>query len=363
MDIQSHQFISFFEPEQAHELCQIAIIEHFKNPATIFEEGEIPDFLYLVLEGTVLFRKHTQNGHYQIVARAIPNEFFGEFGILDGQPRSAQAVIQEEAILAKIPRSILMELLNNTKSGVVLKLFRYVIHRLRVTTEEYVKHLAHKEKMVLMGEMVNTIIHDFKSPLSGIHLSSGMIREIHEDDETLEWCDLIQAQAERMTAMAEELLEFARGSAVLEKRPVNLLRMLERFEKLNRVYLTQQNIQFAIHSEAYLVIKADENKLLRVIQNLVINAVESFCHRGGQVVIKTLETSTGIQIQIQDNGPGIPESIRETFFESFVTHGKKGGTGLGTAIAKSIIEGHGGTIRFESSHETGTIFFIDLPWE
>ncbi|MDB9312990.1 ATP-binding protein [Spirulina sp. CS-785/01] len=365
MDIQSHQFIAFFEPEQATQLCTLASIETFSEGQIIFHEGEVPDFLYLVLEGLVLFRKETVNNHYQIVAQAQPNDFFGEFGILDGQPRSAEAVVKDGATLAKIPRNGLMEILNDTDSGVVLKLFRYVIQRLRVTTEQYVKQVAHKEKMVLMGEMVNTIIHDLKSPLSSIHLSSGMLSELHQDEESLEWCDLIQTQATRMMMMAEELLEFSRGGASLRRQPLNLFESLKQFRKLNDIYLHQENIEFTLSCPQGVYVYADENKLMRVFQNLVGNAVESLKTKMpqslGKVQFSVQEKSHWVEITIQDNGPGIPESIRENFFEPFVTYGKERGTGLGTAIAKSIIDAHEGRIWFETSHELGTTFFIDLP--
>ncbi|NJL01616.1 MAG: HAMP domain-containing histidine kinase [Spirulinaceae cyanobacterium RM2_2_10] len=361
MDIQAHQFIAFFEAEQAQQLCEIATLVEFSDRAIIFEEGEIPDFLYLVLNGQVLFRKRITDQHYQVVARAIPDDFFGEFGILDGQPRSAQALVCEGATLAKIPRRVLVEILNNTRSSAILKLFRYVIQRLRVTTEDYVRQIAHKDKMVLVGEMVNTIIHDLKSPLSGIQLASGMVKEMHIDEETVEWCDLIQIQAHRMTAMAEELLEFARGSAALEKRPIVLADLFRRFEKLNRIYLSQENIALKIDCPDDLVINADENKLMRVIQNLVVNAVEAFNSHEGRIEITALQQGDRVKIRLQDNGPGIPCEIRETFFESFVTHGKKSGTGLGTAIAKSVIDAHRGEIYFETADGVGTTFFISLP--
>jgi len=262
MDLKSHQFISFFEPEQANQLCNIATVEQFPHQTIIFEEGEIPDFLYLVLAGKVVFRKQIDSAQYQTVATAIPDDFFGEFGILDGQPRSAQALVCEGATVAKIPIDILMDVLESSRSSAILKLFRYVIQRLRVTTEDYVKHLAYKDKMVLVGEMVNTIIHDLKSPLSGIHLSSSMLQELHEDEETLEWCDLIQEQAKRMSAMAEELLAFARGTPVLHKQPVRLAKALRHFEKLNHIYFQQANVDLIIDCPDDAIADVDEGKLM-----------------------------------------------------------------------------------------------------
>ena len=360
MDLESHKFMSFFAPEQAAELCRIATIEKFPPQKVIFEEGEISDFLYLVLAGQVEFRKYKGSNQYQTLTKALPNSFFGELGILDGQPRSAQAIACEEAILAKIPGDKLMEVLDRTKGTKVINLFSYMIQRLRESTDDYVRQVVHKEKMVLVGEMLNTIIHDFKSPLSGINISSGMIKELHSDEETAEWCDLIKAQTHRMTAMAEEFLEFVRGNAVLNKQPFNLSQALQRFEKLNRVYFQEAQVEFVINIED-IVLNADENKLIRVIQNLVGNAVEAFKGHGGRVEVTAWTSEEGVQIKIKDNGPGIPEVIKNRLFEAFVTHGKHSGTGLGTAIAKSIIEVHGGEIWFRSRCHQGTTFYISLP--
>jgi signal transduction histidine kinase len=362
MELKSHKFISFFAPEQAVELCQVAIIETFPKQSVIFEEGDISDFLYLVLAGQVEFKKRIAPNQYQTLSKTSENGFFGELGILDGAPRSAQAMVCEEATLAKIPGDSLMKILDKTPGTKAIKLFSYMIQRLRDSTEDYVKQVVHKEKMVLLGEMLNTVIHDFKSPLSGINLASGMVKELHPDEETIEWCDLIQAQAQRMSAMAEEFLEFVRGNAVLNKRPMNLAQALQRFEKLNRVYFQEAQVEFVVDADD-IVVDADENKLLRVVQNLVSNAVEAFKGCGGRVELTTSVSESRVNIRIHDNGPGIPEAIRDRLFEAFVTYGKHSGTGLGTAIAKSIIDAHGGQIAFESDYEEGTTFYIRLPLE
>ena len=360
MDLASHRFISYFDQEQAEQLCEVAEVQTFPQKKIVFEEGEIPDFLYLVLEGQVEFSKRTPEGKYQTVAVAKPNDFFGEFGVLDGQPRSARAVVCENSTLAKISRDTLMDTLRISKGSAVLHLFGYITQHLRSTTDQYVKQLVHKEKMVVVGEMVSTIIHDFKSPFTGIQLSSEMLKELHPDEETAEWCELIQLQVQRMLGMADEVLEFSRGNAILHKKNVNLSHVLEHFEKLNRVYFNSANVDLSIHS-ADVIIEADENKILRVLQNLVGNAVEAFDGKGGKVEIKLETDGSWAKIIISDNGPGIPESIREHLFDAFITFGKRGGTGLGTAIAKSIIDAHGGNISFDSKYSEGTTFYLNLP--
>lgn len=359
MELESHQFISYFEPEQAAQLCQMAILERYPEQKIVFEEDEVPDYLYLVLEGQVEFRKKAVSDKYHIISVAKQNDFFGEFGVLDGQPRSAQAIAYSGAVLAKIPRSQLMEILDNTKGCVILKLLGYIVSHLRATTAQYINQMIYQEKMSLIGEMVNTIIHDFRSPVTGIQLASVMLKETHPDEDTIEWCDIIQAQVKRMLGMAEEALEFASGNAVLKKQPVNLTTLLQHFEKLNRIYFKESHVDFKLEIPE-IVVNVDENKLMRVLQNLISNAVEAFKGNGGCIEVTANDNGNFVKIQICDNGPGIPEAIRNNLFDPFVTHGKRGGTGLGTAIAKSIIEAHNGEIYFQTNCK-GTTFYINLP--
>lgn len=363
MELKSHRFISFFEPQQATELCMRATIEELPDRKVIFEEGEGPDFLYLVLEGKVEFRKSQNGNEYKTIAHALADDFFGEFGILDGRPRSAQAIVCDRATLAKIPRQNFIEILGKTKITVVLSLFSYIIDRLRNTTSEYAKELVYKDRMVLLKEMVNTIIHDLKSPLSAINLASSLVKEMHPDPETVEWCNIIKAQAQQMLSLAQELLEFSQGQGRLQKQPIDLTEVLGIFQKLNHAYFQELQVKLIVNCPEYIVLNADQNKLLRVLQNLANNSVDAFQKQGGIIEITVWTTVESVHIQFQDNGPGIPDAIRDRLFESFVTYGKETGTGLGTAIVKSIIEAHGGSISFESDKDKGTIFDISIPIE
>ncbi len=360
MDLASHRFMSYFEPEQAAHLCKIAILENFAQETLVFEEGEPADFLYLVLEGEVKFSKRIDNNKHQTVALAKPDDFFGELGVLDGQPRSARALAIAGSNLAKISRTELIDTLHFSKGTSVLQIFSFIVQNLRDTTDQYVNQFVHKQKMVLVGEMVSTIIHDFKSPFTGIKLSSEMIKEIHPDEDTQEWCDLILLQVQRMLGMAEEVLEFSRGNSVLHKKQINLIQTLHQFEKLNRVYFEAAKVEFVVRVTEVIVL-ADENKILRILQNLVGNAVEAFGGRGGRVEITVTESEDWAEISIYDNGSGIPQAIKEKLFEPFVTYGKRTGTGLGTAIAKSMVDAHKGEITYKSEDDKGTTFYIRLP--
>jgi signal transduction histidine kinase len=107
-------------------------------------------------------------------------------------------------------------------------------------------------------------------------------------------------------------------------------------------------------------LEAEEGKLLRILENLVGNAIEAVTD-GCKIEIRGTSRDDLVDITISDNAGGIPVEIRDKFFEPFVTHGKKRGTGLGTAIVKSLVEAHGGEIAFECEDGVGTVFTITLP--
>ena len=96
-------------------------------------------------------------------------------------------------------------------------------------------------------------------------------------------------------------------------------------------------------------------------KNLLTNAVEAlFGNPQGQIQIRGWVKDSMLNLSISDNGPGIPESIRDRVFQPFVTHGKKGGIGLGMAIVNNVVTAHRGKIKLETS-EKGTHFLVQLP--
>jgi signal transduction histidine kinase len=105
----------------------------------------------------------------------------------------------------------------------------------------------------------------------------------------------------------------------------------------------------------------DSNRLERVVANLVLNACEAVSPDSGRIVINTSGDRACLQISVWDNGPGIPPAIRDSVFETFVSYGKADGGGLGCAIARKIVEDHGGEIYLDARNEIGTLFKITIP--
>jgi signal transduction histidine kinase len=105
----------------------------------------------------------------------------------------------------------------------------------------------------------------------------------------------------------------------------------------------------------------DEEKMLRVFHNLARNAAEAIGEKGGVCRLEVDRAEDGnLILTFSDDGPGVSNEIRGRLFESFTTHGKQGGTGLGLAVVQSIVEDHGGSVSVDS--EPGrTVFKIVLP--
>ncbi len=360
MELFSHRFFSCFDPDVADELRRGAAAKTFPIQSIIFEEGESSDCLYLVLSGKVELCKRAGQRSHLTIAFAGENDFFGELGVLDGSVRCTRAVTLEETTLARIERKPILSALRNASGKTVIDLFNRTIHHLRVTDERYVAAVMRKEKMTLIGEMANTIIHDLRNPCHGVLVASVLIDKLHSDDKTQRCCKIIREQVDRLVCLAEELLEFSRGTYQLNRETMSLAALMERFAFLNRDYLQHNRIELELRP-AVASINVDANKLLRVLQNLVYNAADALKDRGGKVIITGRDFEGAVEICVRDNGPGIPDDIKDRLFEPFVTSGKKGGTGLGLAIAKSIAEAHGGQILCESKRGEGTAFFVRLP--
>ena len=105
----------------------------------------------------------------------------------------------------------------------------------------------------------------------------------------------------------------------------------------------------------------DHRKLERALFNLLLNACESVDAHVGKINASILEMVDGVEITITDNGRGVPNSIRGTLFEPFVSQGKENGTGLGLTVVQKIIQDHGGEVAVERTSPEGTVFRITLP--
>lgn len=361
MKIEDHSFFKLFAPAVAQQIIQIAEVFSFPDGYVIFCEGDSPDCLYLVLAGKVNIVKNIPgSAASQVIADVGENDYFGEYGVFDGRCRSAGAVACGDTTLARVPREPIMNVLNTAPGSSILELTRHLIQNIRNTNELYINDVVRKTKMTSLGMMLNTIVHDFRNPFTMIGLAASAIEKSQPDESSVEMCKLINEQIDRMNLMAEEILEFSRGTAKLNKKPTKVSEILQRFELLNRDYLEHSKVTLEVKA-VDTVLDVDANKILRVLQNLVNNAAEMFAGQGGKISIIAETRGDIVEIAVKDNGPGIPEVIRGRLFEPFQSHGKEKGMGLGLVITKTLVEAHSGKVSVETKTGQGTTFFLRFP--
>jgi signal transduction histidine kinase len=163
-----------------------------------------------------------------------------------------------------------------------------------------------------------------------------------------------------MLAMTQELLDYARGSTALVKERITMGRLINELNRPAFRLLPGQNIHLTKHIRYEGEIEVDVTRFTRVLCNLIKNAREAMPD-GGILTITTDLVADQVVLRISDTGSGIPPEILPKLLEPFVTHGKSHGTGLGMAIAKSIITAHGGKISVTSVYGNGTTIDIRLP--
>lgn len=223
------------------------------------------------------------------------------------------------------------------------------------------EELIRKERLSAIGQMASAIVHDFKGPMTAIlGFSELMVQPEFDEEEKRSIYKSVRSEIDRMVDMTNEVLDFTKGTITLQREPISLrllfeeaIRPLERGLKRNQV---EVSFEHGVDGE----IPVDRRRFRRVIENLANNAIDAM-YGGGRLDLHSEDAGEEVILRIRDTGPGIPEKIRESLFEPFVTHGKAHGTGLGMAIVKHIIEAHGGRIDFETETGKGTEFRIRLP--
>jgi signal transduction histidine kinase len=222
-------------------------------------------------------------------------------------------------------------------------------------------------------EFISVVSHELRTPLTSIRGSLGLVinnaaGEVPEPAKEL--LRVADRNAERLAALIEDLLDIETletGKLRLELIPQRLAPLIERALSANGPYAHAHEVNLALGGNyADACAAVDSNRLLQVVTNLLSNAVK-FSPTGATVEVILCEAGDhGIRVEVRDHGPGISHAFQPHVFGKF-TQGDssdsraRGGTGLGLALSKALVEQMGGTIGFETTLGTGTTFFLELP--
>ncbi len=360
-EFEGNYFFTGFSADAKKRLSASAQRETFPGGMWLFSEGDSSDWVYLVGKGEVELIRNAGGDCTVTLETVQAGGYFGEIGVLENRGRNAGARAKGTVTVVKFPCADVRKILESEPATVTMHLLRGVLTYLRLANDRYMNELIHREKRQTIADMAGGIVHDFKNPLTGINLASKVISTAHPKDEmTLKCCRIIEDQTWRMVGMAQEFLEFAQGRPTLKLEKHLVKDLFERFKTLNNEFLAQAGVRLILEPSTAEIF-ADSERFLRILQNLVGNAADVLAPKGGEVHLQARRTDGGVEITVKDNGPGIPEAIRDRIFEPFVTHGKERGTGLGMAIVKSLVEAHQGKISFSTETGKGTTFHIRLP--
>jgi signal transduction histidine kinase len=289
-----------------------------------------------------------------------------EYAVKDEQLASAQLqatyrlwllVLALVAFVMAIAISIIT-LRNSKKIRHNEKLLRLQISQAESTTEEL--NIVNRNYL----NLIKIVAHDLRSPIGAIHNIAEMIME--ENNLHDELINLISISSKDCLQLINGLLEtdFEQNNN-LKKTDINLDEFLQQCVGLLSFRAKDKNQQLILKSYFNGLIKADSEKIQRVVNNLVVNAMK-FSPENSNILIETVSEPQSVMIVVKDHGIGIPDNIKENIFDPF-TMSKRSGTqgekpfGLGLYITKQIVEAHAGKIWFKNADGGGTEFYVELP--
>lgn len=348
------------EPDLLKQIRKQVDVLEFKSGEVVFHEGDPGDSLYLVGEGSVKISKEDRGGREQILDYIKPGNFFGEMALLEGKPRSAMATAAEPTLLGAVKEETFQHLLELAPSRLHMNFLRSISERLRSVNSHFINEVMRNERLSLVGSMASSIIQDLKNPICIVRCCSDLIASETNDPHLRELTSMLDGAVDGMLATAQELLDYARGSTQLHKQLISIWGILDELNQQSLRLLPGKNIQFVKHIRYEGNVEIDRARFVRVLSNLIKNSREAM-PGGGILTITTDLVQDQVAIRISDTGMGIPSEVLPKLFEPFVTHGKANSTGLGLAIAKSVVEAHGGKISLSSVNGSGTTVEIRLP--
>ncbi len=286
-------------------------------------------------------------------------------GLIATMRRPLEALVTASARLASGDRSARVEVGGPAETATLGKAFNEMAEELEIEA-------AQRDQLDRMkDEFVLTASHELRSPLTSVQGFAELLM-MERDSLTprqVETVEIILDNCRHLVRLLNDLLDLARSDAgrlAIRSRPTQLSPLIEDVVRTMRAQTDakDQVLTEQIDPELPLV-DADADRIRQILVNLVTNAHEYSPERAS-ISVSARVADAEVQIDVTDNGPGIPAAQAEHIFERFVRGDagltqRVGGTGLGLAISKSLVELHGGTIAVDSVVDRGSTFTVRLP--
>ncbi|MGE5338192.1 MAG: sodium:solute symporter family transporter [Gemmatimonadota bacterium] len=225
----------------------------------------------------------------------------------------------------------------------------------------------------LKDDFMSSVTHELRTPLTSIRaLSELMVDDpAMPADERQRFLGIIVSETERLSRLVGQVLDLAKiesGNADWHDADVDMRALLSRVAQTTREMLRERGatLVLALPDHDLPPLRADPDRLLQVLHNLLGNAAKFVPAQGGRVELRLRADDRGVTVEVQDNGPGVPPEQRELIFEKFRQGGDaadpRAGTGLGLPISRQIVEHFGGRLALRTDAGPGACFAFTIPW-
>jgi signal transduction histidine kinase len=221
------------------------------------------------------------------------------------------------------------------------------------------------DRLASLGSLTANLAHEIRNPLATIRTFLDLFPQRYKDKEFRgDFFQLTSSELDRISTLVTQLLSFARPVKPDVKKG-NVNQVLDDIIQLVTVEAKKRHVTIDTNLQEIHQALLDADQMKQVFINIFLNAFEAIKNRG-RISVTTRDIKRNgmryVQVEISDNGQGIPEKILEHIFDPFFTTKKKGG-GLGLSISHQIVEEHNGTIEVESRAKKGTTFIVTIPCE
>jgi signal transduction histidine kinase len=240
------------------------------------------------------------------------------------------------------------------------------LHRARTFDAELDKRRRAELLAQAREDVLGVVAHDLRNPLNLIQMTAElMIDEELPIERRKELLDISMRAAKQMNRLIEDLLDTVRlqaGRLSLDVETVSVEAIIRQAEETFRPLAEKRHIRFDAAADNCATVHADPTRVSQVVGNLIGNAIK-FTPEHGSVRLRATRDDKEVEFQVIDDGPGIPADSMPHLFDSFwqARLSDRRGVGLGLAIAKGIVEAHGGRMWAESSVGVGSTFHFTLP--
>ena len=306
-------------------------------------------------EGRIVFGPPIKGGEFT-VGRPFPTTLYNW--------RLQMALTTAEELEQKVERQRLIEILMVGIAGLV------AVAGIAIVVLASIKE---RRLAALKSDFAANVSHELKTPLSLIRMFGELLLtdRIWSDDKRRQYLQIIISESERLTALIENVLDFAkveRGKAAYQFAPGKLDEVVGRAVEVHRYRADREGIEVVLTTgERLPAAMIDARAIELAVLNLLDNAFK-YAKDGGRVDVEVVKSGESVVVRVSDRGPGIDPEEQDRIFERFVrgrlaTEQRIRGSGIGLALVKHIAESHGGTVRVESpvAEGRGTMFVLTFP--